>query len=334
MKKNIYFIVLSVLVLYILLFPQDAVKAASVGLILWYTKMLPTLLPFAILSYIFVATDILNAFTVILHKFLRHILPISSAGIYPLMAGFLFGFPMGSRITAQMVEHGQMDYQEGCRIFSICNNISPAFITSYILSTCLKRPDLTLVTFVILYAPPLVYFVLDAGFQTRKNHKKQPFHVLHAQTGPETQTASHQSGAGHPVSTKNAASRSQINFKIIDAGIMNGFETLTKLGGYIMMFAIFAQMTTLIPFPGHLLNCILTGLMEITNGISCISMAPLTFETKYLLMIFCTAFGGFSGLAQTASMTKAAGFPMKKYLRTKIICSIASVFLALLFVIW
>lgn len=316
MKKIMYIIVLSILVLYILFFPGPAIEAASFGLVLWYTKMLPTLLPFAILSYIFVASGILNSFTGGIHKFIRPIIPVSSQGVYPLIAGFLFGFPLGSKITAQLVEQGAMDYEEGSRLFAVCNNISPVFISGFILTSSFGRPDLKGITLLLLYLPPLVYFIVS----TRLHQKSR------LSSGP---------GNASPV-TKKTAPRSQINFKIIDAGIMSGFETLAKLGGYIMLFAIFAQMTTCIPLKNPLWSCLLVGITEITNGIAGISASPLSFEVQYLLMIFCTAFGGLSGIAQTASMTKEAGFPMGRYLKTKIICSAASAILAciLLFVLW
>jgi len=300
MKKIISVLVLSILVIYILIFPEPAIAAASRGLVLWYSQILPTLLPFAILSYIFISTGILNSFTSLLHKILHRILPVSKEGIYPLVAGFLFGFPMGSRIAALLVEQKQMDYEEGNRLFAIANNISPIFISGFILSTSLHRPDLQIITLVILYLPPLVYFTFSPHLKT------------------DTAT------------TKKAAPRSQINFKIIDAGIMSGFETLTKLGGYIMLFAIFSQITTHIPATNTLFLCLITGLTEITNGIDYISSSDLSFSMKYLLIIICTAFGGLSGLAQTASMVKNAGFRMQDYLKTKIICSFASALLALL----
>lgn len=307
MKKIVYIIVLSTLVLYILFFPEPAVTAASFGLMLWYQKMLPTLLPFAILSHILVASGLLNRAAAVLHKPLFHVLPISVAGIYPLFAGFLFGFPLGSRITAQMVTQGQMEREEGNRLFVICNNISPIFISGFILSDALKRPDLAAVSLLILYLPPLLYLWLDIR--------------LH---GSHTSAMASQ--------TKKAAPRSQINFKIIDAGIMSGFETLTKLGGYIMLFAILAQMTTYIPGLPPLPRGILVGLTEITNGIYRIASADLPFELKYPAIIACTAFGGFSGLAQTASMTREAGFSMTHYVKAKIILSLVSTFLAVLVV--
>lgn len=314
MKKIIYSIILSILALYILCSPENAIQAASFGLLLWYSKMLPTLLPFAILSYIFVAAGLLDRPCRFLHRFLKNILPVSSEGIYPLFAGFLFGFPLGSRITAQLVEEGRMEAAWGNRLFPVCNNISPVFISGFILSSSLQKPELTGVTLLILYGPPLSFFILQG--------KLFP---LKSQEGTNAFST-------RSLLQKKAASRSQINFKIIDAGIMSGFETLTKLGGYIMLFAILAQMTTSLPFGNPVIKSLLVGITEITNGVAAISGSALPFASQYPLIIFCTAFGGLSGLAQTASMVRNAGLSMSAYIRTKVLCSLASAALALLYI--
>lgn len=301
MKKLIYVLLLSILALYILLFPQPAIAAASRGLILWYGKLLPTLLPFAILSYIFISSGVLSSFALLLHRIVSRLLPVSPAGIYPLIAGFLFGFPMGSRICAQLVEEGQMERDEGNALFSVCNNISPVFISGFILSASLHAPQLRGATLAILYLPPLLYYRLTA--QAR---------MVRAGEFP----------------MKKPAPRSQINFRIIDAGIMSGFETLTKLGGYLMLFAILSQMALSIPGLPVPLQCALAGLTEITNGIDVIAQSSLPFEAKYLMAVGLTAFGGLSGMAQTASMVRQAGFSMKSYLIEKTLCSLCSLLLA------
>ena len=302
MKKIAYILVLSILVLYILMYPGPAIAAASRGLVLWYGQMLPTLLPFAILSYIFIRSGILHTFALACHRLVSHLLPVSAAVIYPLAAGFLFGFPMGSKIASQLVEEGQMSYEEGNHLFSVCNNISPVFISGFILNASLGAPELAPVTLALLYLPPLLYLVLSARLPAPYGH--------------------------WAIAAKRPAPRSQINFKIIDAGIMSGFETLTRLGGYLMLFAIFSQMAKSIPGLPPSLQCILAGLLEITTGIDAIAASALPFSVKYLAAVALTAFGGLSGLAQTAAMVKEAGFSMGSYLREKVICTLCTLALA------
>ena len=303
MKKIIFPVILIIFLCYILIFPKESVHAAAFGLELWYAKMLPTLLPFAILSYILIHSGILDSFVRRLHRVIRHIFPVSSAGIYPLAAGLLFGFPMGSKITAELVNSGKMTYKEGSRLYCVCNNISPMFVGSYILNDCLKRPDLSAVTYFILYVPPLILYAL----------------VNHRECFPAE-------------NEKTSKKPTSINFQIIDAGIMNGFETLTKLGGYIMLFAILGQITTRIPVKDIRLSCLIIGFTEITNGIAFTAQNIGDFKLAYPLMMAYTAFGGLSGLAQTASMVKDTGFSLMSYLLTRIICSAITFLLALLLV--
>lgn len=302
MKKIFYTFILIGYLFYILAFPQDSVKAASIGLNLWYETMLPTLLPFSILSYILIHSGMLDSFAQQIHKFFKHLFPVSSAGIYPLAAGLLFGFPMGSKITAELVQSGKMTPEEGQRLFCVCNNISPLFVSSFILNESLQKPKLRLASYLILYAPPLIVYMFW-------NHRKT------FRTPME----------GGALSKKTAS----MNFQLIDAGIMNGFETLAKLGGYIILFAILAQMSTLLPIGNPIIKCLLIGVTEITNGIAYTAKQGFAFQLAYPLMMAYTAFGGISGFAQTASMVKDAGFSMLPYLQIKLLCTALSFGLAL-----
>lgn len=298
-----YIIILTGFLFYILCFPETAVAAASLGLKLWYEKMMPTLLPVTIISYILIHSGVLDEFTQRLHGLIKHIFPVSSAGIYPLVAGMLFGFPLGSKITAELVESGKMSWDEGKRLFCICNNISPVFVSGFIMTDCLNRSDLIVQTYLILYAPPLILYSLS-------NHSRNfPSFAQNSQKKPTS-----------------------MNFQLIDDGIMNGFETLAKLGGYIMLFAILAQITTLLPVSDMRIQCILIGFTEITNGVSHTANAGMTFQNSYPLIMAYTAFGGLSGLAQTASMVKNTGFPLLSYVLTKLAATGITFLLALLLI--
>lgn len=296
-----YIIILVGFLIYILAFPGESVGAATIGLNLWYENMLPTLLPFSILSYIMIQSGILDSCASAAHRFFGKFFPISSAGLFPLIAGLLFGFPMGSKITADLVQSGKMSREEGQRLFCACNNISPMFVGSFILSESLERPDLRLATYLILYVPPLVLYMI----WNRKQHFTTP-------------------------QAKSSKKTASMNLQLIDAGIMNGFETLAKLGGYIILFAILAQMTTMLPISHHLIKCLLIGCTEITNGISYTARLGFDFSLAYPLMISFTAFGGLSGFAQTASMVKDSKLSMIPYLQMKLLGTAISASLALL----
>ena len=286
---------------YILKYPTVTVNAAANGLILWFERVLPSLLPFAILSNIIITADILPALTGKILPILRPVIPVSEAGAFVLFSGFLFGFPMGSKNCAELLRQDKISQREADVLFIITNNMSPIFIQSYILEQQLQLSNFFLKTLLILYLPP---FILGCILLQK--------------------TSTHQY-----LIQKKSASRSKINFQIVDAGIMNGFETLTKIGGYIMIFSILASCFAILPLPETIkLYCI--GLTELTNGIHILCASTLSFVHKYVLAMVFTAFGGISGFLQTSAMIKDTRLSVKNYLFWKVILCIITGVLAYL----
>ena len=284
MKKKLIFLCLLLFIAYILTAPKDAVNAASVGLVLWYTRVLPTLLPFVILSNILMDSNYLQYLNKITAPLVSRLIPVSDNGAFVLLSGFLFGFPIGSKNCAALLASGKITRREADVLFIITNNISPVFVTSFILYTQL-----------ILYFPALLLgsILLSTDARHTKDHT-----AFHAQKQP--------------------ASGSQMNFKIIDTGIMDGFETLTRLGGYIMLFSMIASLLQKLPVP-RVVTLILTGMVEITNGIAMLPDSGLPQSVQYVLAVVYTAFGGLSGIAQTSSMIRDTPLSIKRYCIAKLL---------------
>ena len=280
MKKKFICFAILILTAYILLYPADAVNASRNGLMLWYEKVLPTLLPFDIISNVLIHSGYMDALTKHLTKYFRFFMPVSGEGVFILCSGFLFGFPMGSKNCAELLKANKIHPKEAEILFYITNNISPVFIGSYIL-----LQQLQLTGMLLLYR--------------KKEENRQ----------------------------KKTASQSQITFKIIDAAIMNGFETLVRIGGYIMLFSILISLVEKLPLPKPVL-ILLENVLEITNGINCLANTDWSIQTKYILAMTATAFGGLSGIAQTSSMVKGTSLSMKKYCLVKLFLTLCTFLLA------
>ena len=299
MKKMLSICIIMLFILFILIYPADCVAAAANGLVLWYENILPALLPFTIFSNILIQSGYLNDIIRVCSPFLGRLFFHHPQAAYPIVAGFLFGFPIGSKTTADLLRQGQLTVREADILCAMCNNISPVFVSSYLLSASLGLSGWTWMTYAVLYLPPLF-----GGLFLLRRQKALP-------------------------AKKNTASRSNLNFQIIDAGIMNGFETLLKLGGYIMLFSLMTQMCMRAAGTNELALMCLTGMTEITNGIHIIAQSTsCAMALKYPMIIGFTAFGGLSGFAQTASMVKGSGISMRFYLVFRLVTASASALLA------
>lgn len=299
MKKKFTLFIILIFCFYILLYPAEAVTASANGLVLWYNKVLPSLLPFSILSNILISSNLLTYITGFLSSLLKHILPVSENGCFVLFSGFFFGFPMGSKNCAELLKQEKISPYEAEVLFIITNNISPVFINSYILYQQLKMPQLFAFSILILYLPPII--LADILLQKKKSS----------------------------IHTKKTASRSKMNFQIIDAGIMNGFETLARIGGYIMLFSILSSLVTLLPV-SNTVKTFVIGFLEITNGISNLATTTLPSNIKFILAMMFTSFGGICGLAQTSSMVNGTTLSMKKYICYKLLLTAISTFAAVI----
>lgn len=288
------------MILFFLFRPAEAFEASSYGLMLWFRQILPTLLPFSILSDLVLSSNLFPALQRFLERKKIPCGPIPPEELFVIGCGFLFGFPIGSKLASDLCENGDISKRHAQMLCAFTNNLSPVFVSGFVCSSLFRHNDWILPTYLILYGPPFIIGILWLLIFREK------------------QTGIH----------KKPASRFQINMQILDAGIIRGFETLIKLCGYIILFSIGVSMlsdcTAIPPF----IRMILIGNTEVSNGITMLADFICTTDMKYILMIQFLSTGGLSGIAQTGSMIHHAGLSLKHYVMTKLIFVLCSTLLA------
>ncbi len=301
MKKKLLAILLALCICYGILFPKLFAAAAANGLYLWYHSVLPTLLPFSILSGIVIHTGIYDTVFDKISPVLGHIYPLRAPLFFPLIAGFLFGFPLGSKLCADLYHVGKISKEEAVTVSCISNNFGPAFLYNYVFASLPENHMPGWLFLLLCYLPP---FLLGRIL----------IFTVH-------------SSVPGKCSEKMPASRFEINLTIIDDGIMNGFTTMIKLAGYIMFFSIAADMMQHVPFQHPAVSCCFAGFLEITNGIYALTCTNLSPTGQYLLATAFVSFGGLSGIFQTASMMSELKTGMRTYVKFRICNTFATVLL-------
>ena len=125
-----------------------------------------------------------------------------------------------------------------------------------------------------------------------------------------------------PVSSSSGA--------FLDVSIMNGFETVTRLGGYILMFSILSACISHFWNMKNLIGYTLSGILELTTGLCRLQNANIHMQWKYLLTLFLTAFGGICITFQTRSLVTRK-LSMLPYITAKLLNGITTVLFALFF---
>ena len=299
MKKFVSLFIIIGFFAIMLIFPRQTFEGASNGLLLWFQIVLPTLLPFIILSNLLIHTNAVTYISSITKPFLQKLFRVSDYGCYAIFVGFLCGYPMGAKVVADLIQTEKISEKEGQYLLSFCNNTSPMFIISFIVMQNFKNESLLLGTLVILYfAPVLCSFLFRRFYKYQKEMKTVPTSI----------------------------NNFHLNFNIIDTCIMNGFETITKVGGYIILFSILFAMGKQLPLMWFLPT------LEISCGISYITSLAIPLATVFPYVLALTSFGGFCAITQTNSMIQESQLSILPYIIQKLITALVTSLLAIVYI--
>lgn len=284
--------------IFMLLFPTETFQGALSGLYLWFQTVLPTLLPFAIISNLLIQTNTVFVISKWMSPILSRVFNVSAPATYAIFVGFLCGYPMGAKAISDLIMNKQISQKEGQYLLSFCNNTSPIFIISFVVTQHFQDNTLLFPTLLILTFSPIL-----CSFYFRKYYKSEAY-----------------------IKQKTEDLPICFHFNILDNAIMNGFETLTKVGGYIILFSILFRLGK------HLNIPFLMPFLEITNGIPYITNMNISFKIKYVITLCLTSFGGICAIFQTNSMIHDVGLSIKKYQKEKLITAMVTSLLAYVYI--
>ena len=139
----------------ILTHAQISLAYAALGLELWFQKMIPTLLPFMIISGIMIRMKLTEKVAMIAYPVIGPLYKIHKNVCYAMLMGFLGGFPMGARVVDDLYLRQMITKREAEFLLAFCNNIGPVYFCSFALPL-LKR-ELVLPYLFGMYGIPLLY---------------------------------------------------------------------------------------------------------------------------------------------------------------------------------
>lgn len=297
----LYTLCFLILFILILTHAQEAAAYAADGFLLWYSKMIPSLLPFMILSGLMIRMGLSRQLGKWFQPLLRPLLGCRPEVNYGILTGFLCGFPMGARVAAQLYQEDRITRDEARFLLAFCNNIGPVYFCSFVLPLLGRR--LALPYLLGMYGIPFLY-----GIILRRTLFKRLPGVASQIRLPHSDTVSVRAASLH---------RSAISFSALlrhlDDSVQAGLGSIISLCGYMILF----NLLNLVP---HLflprISVWFSPILEITGGLHQLGMrSPL-----YALLLL--PFGGLSCIAQTYSMIHETDLPLGEYVLHKLALTI------------
>lgn len=333
------------LCLLMIVFPQITLSAALRGVSIWWDVLLPALFPFFVLSELLIGFGLVHFFGKILDPLMKPIFRLPGIGGFVVTLGYISGYPIGARLTAQLWDQGLLNRREGERLVAFTTSSDPIFLIGAVSIGFFHNVKLALVLAAAHYIGVLIVGWL-MRFHDRKAEK------LEEQTiGPTSISTYKQSKlyaalqAMHQARTMDGRPLAVI----LQQSIQSAVRLMIVVGGLVVFFSVVLALLTegrilhliiitlqesfqLLGISANIADAIVPGLFEVTLGAQQASLVAMPLQHQAAIAVAILSWGGFSVHAQVASLLSHTPIRYTPFLIARLAHAIISVIL--LYLLW
>ena len=286
--------------------PESILESGQKALELCLNIIIPSLFPFFVVSRLILNTGVIHTISRVFKPVMKPLFNLPGSAAFPLIAGWLSGYPAGAKYTVDLYEKKMLSQNEAQRLLAFCNNSGPLFIVGAVGTGYFQSPKLGLML-LLSHLLASATIGIGAGLISRKNEpseEKGKFVLIEKQT--------------------------TFNGKILSDAVTNSVMVLLQICGTIFFFAVAVQaletagvfnfisklvglLTGSKNVYSEITEIFISGSLEITYGLYILSRAasiPVTFKI-IIAALFC-GFGGFSVHTQVTGLCPSH-FKFKSY---------------------
>lgn len=274
-------------------------QAAKQGLLLCAQVIVPSLFPFFVLTGLIVSMDLMGPAAGLLSHVTERLFAVSGEAATPLLLGLLGGYPVGAQSAAALYRAGRLSKNDAEQAALFCNNSGPGFLFGVLGASVLGSPAKGILLYCLHAAGAVITGVLLRRERTS--------------------------------SIVNREETNSISFSAaLTKSVQQAGESAVSVCAFVVFFSVLGAFlqSLLPPATPLLLRTVLTGALELSNGADALRTAAYSPALTFVLSAFFVSFGGFSVLAQTASVLQQAGLSGGGLFRAKLLQGTVTAILA------
>ena len=302
----------------LLLFSSSNLPAVKRGLSLWANSVVPSLFPFFVATELLMNTNFVYILGRFLNKIMKPLFNIRGEGSFGFIMGLISGYPVGAKIACDFRENNICSKEECERLLSFTNNSGPLFIVGTVGISMFGNSTIGLL---LLITHILSCITVGIIFRFWKFNSSSPDYI------------------GNKSSNYNKYKNVTFSNlgEVLGKSITNSISTILMIGGFVVIFSsiisilkasgilhslilIVTPIFDFLHIDSSFISGIFMGLLEITNGISCISNINIkAISINIIITAFLLGFGGLSILLQVLSITSKTDLSIKPYIYGKLL---------------
>ena len=251
---------------------------------------------------------------------MRPLFNLPGIASFPFVMGFLSGYPVGAKIVSDLYSNAAFTKEEAERMLPLTNNSGPLFIVGTVGISFYSNTLIGIILLITHILSSITIGVINGLFSRLK--------IIN--------TYSNRS----PIKLNKDNSISELG-EILSNSIMNSIKTILLIGGFVTLFSVviaILEKTKIIIFFSRLIsstihcnsnivNALLSGIIEFTNGLSKLSTIHLkSISINIILSSIIIGFGGVSVTLQVSSIICKHHLSIKKYILSKIFQALVASF--------
>lgn len=323
MKKDLSNILVALSFFFILIlmivFSNESYNAAKNGLNIWFNTVLPSLLPFFIGTELLIGLGVVNFIGVLLEPIMYPLFKVPGTGSFAYAMSITSGYPIGTKITSELRNKNMCSKEEGQRLLAFCSTSGPLFMIGAVAVGMFHNP---LLGWVIVISHYLGSIITGLSFRNYHSSKK-----------PSVQKTKVENPF---IALVEARKKDGRKFGILLGDVVkDSFQSLLTIGGFIIFFSVLINLLSITKvfdvfailldpifsvfnISNETIRGLLSGILEITNGINIISLSTDSLIIKGVLVSFIIGWGGFSIHAQAISFISKTDLKISLYLIAKV----------------
>jgi len=332
--------------LLMLIHPEASLSAAVRGLAVWWDVLFPSLFPFFIISELLLGFGVVHLFGALLDPFMRPLFRIPGSGGFVAAMGYVSGYPVGARLTAQLRAQNLISRVEGERLVSFTTSSDPIFLLGAVSVGFFHDASLGLILALSHYGGGLIIGLL-MSFHGRKEDSTDAAGIVLPKSAEQGMRARIRTAFSSMAEARRrdgrnlgellkGAVQSSLNLIIVVGGLVVFFnvlmEVLERAGIMASFFMYTGYMLDSIGFPAGLSQALVNGLFEVTIGARSAGSAgtSLPLHFKVAAAAFILSWGGLSVHAQVASILNGTGLRYLPFMAARALHAVLASVLVLL----
>lgn len=264
--------------------PAKFISQSLNGISAWAFNVLPSVLPFMFFTKVLSALDFMPKLTRPFSKLSQKVFKTPPISIYAFTMAILSGYPVGSKMVADLYMQGKISKEDAFKMSSFCSTSGPMFIIGAVGIGMFNSSKIGYILFLSHVIGAVLNGILYRNFKLKDKD--------------QTNT----------ITNDNNTTKTHFNLSEI---VLGSTLSILSVGCIITIFFIviecFSPILSLLP---NNIAYFFEGLIEITKG--CIDLS--TLSNKFLAVALCSftiSFGGISTILQSITMLSNLQMPVK-----------------------